>query len=405
MRHALTAIALVATIVCGSPFMTDADAATRSEELELLRTLEISRETLKPMNLETQIVADGEAVATICHADEPAWREAAEAVQAAISEATGVEVPLATDAALSDEEAFGQNVILLGHLDNNRHVARLYHNFYVCLDTAYAGAEGYVIRSAHDPWGRGYNAILVGGSTAVGTANAAEAFAQVVADAAEGESLTLGRQMVLEIGEEGFWTPEQRDEAIEQGRTTLMAPGEGRTGTSRLTNFGTQYHRTGDRLAGEAYRAMMHALIEYYETDSYISTEPLSRYDRDFRDAWTYRVGLLWDLCEESDLFSDEERVAFTNMVIRLMLECDLYQRYEARLDMWRENTEVPHNHDTFPALGAYFIGEYVLRHYPDHGPLVERANMWLEVAEGVFRPLKHSWKPHEDAAGYVWLP
>ncbi len=405
MHHIPTTIALTLIFACGSVFMTAAGADLRSEQLDLLRTLEISAETLKPRNLDTPIVADGEAVATICHAEDPAWREAAVAVQAAISEATGVEVPLATDAELSDEEAFGQDLILLGHLDNNRHVARLYHNFFVCLDTAYAGAEGYVIRSAHDPWGRGHNAILVGGSTAAGTANAAEAFAQIVADAAEGESLTLGRQMVLEIGEEDFWTPEQRDAAIEQGRTTLMAPGEGRAGTSRLISFGTRYHRTGDRLAGEAYRAMMHALVEYFETDPYISTEPLSRYDRDFRDAWTYRVGLLWDLCEESDLFSDDERLAFTNMVIRLMLECDLYQRYEARLDMWRENTEVPHNHNTFPALGAYFIGEYALRHYPDHGSLVERANMWLEVAEGVFRPLKHSWKPHEDAAGYVWLP
>jgi hypothetical protein len=407
MRQILTTIALVSIFACGSIFMTEVNADLRSEQMELLRTLQISADQLEPRNLETPIVADGEAVATICHADDPAWREAAEAVQAGIADATGVEVPLATDAALSDEEAFGQSLVLLGHLDNNEHVARLYHNFYVCLDTAYAGDEGYVIRSAHDPWGRGYNAILVGGSTAAGTANAAQAFGGLVADAAEDNSLTLGRQMVLEIGqdEEEFMTPEELEEQVEQDRATLMAPGEGRNGVARLIGHGREYYRTGDPLAGEAYRAMMHALVEYFETDPYISTEPLSRYDRDFRDAWTYRVGILWDLLEEDDLFTDEERVEFTNMVIRLMLECDLYQRYEARLDMWRENTEVPHNHHTFPALGAYFIGEYALRHYPGHEPLADRAEMWLEVAEGVFRGLKHSWKPLEDAAAYIWLP
>ncbi|MGI5816628.1 MAG: FG-GAP-like repeat-containing protein [Armatimonadota bacterium] len=405
MHRRSFAVGLLTILVCGSALMTDAAADLRSEQLNLLSTLEISADDLTPRSLETPIVVDGAAVATICHADDPAWREAAMAVQTAISDATGVEVPLASAADLSDEEAFGQSLILLGHLDNNRHVARLYHNFYVCLDTGYAGAEGYIIRSAHDPWGRGFNAVLVGGSTAAGTANAAAAFAEIIADATDGASLSLGRQMVLEIGEREFMTPDQRDLAIEQGRATLFAPGEGRSGVSRLTGLGTRYHRTGDPLAGEAYRAMMHALVEYFETDSYISTEPLSRYDRDFRDAWTYQVGLLWDLCEESELFSDEERVKFTNMVIRLMLECDLYQRYEDRLEMWGENTRVPHNHNTFPALGAYFIGEYALRHYPDHAALAARAEMWLEVAEGVFRGLKHSPKPLEDSAAYVWLP
>ncbi len=385
--------------------MPDADAAPRADDLALLKTLVIAPDDLKPPNLDTPIVADGQPVATICHADDPAWQQAAVAVQAAIRAATGVEVPLATDEALSFEDADVQSVILLGHLDNNRHVARLYHNFFVCLDTAYAGRDGYVIRSAHDPWGAGHNAILVGGSTAAGTARAAEAFAGLVADAAAGNALTLGRQMVLEIGEDDLTTPEERDAAIEYGRNVLMAPGQGRSGVSRLTRHGTAYFRTGDPLEGEVYRGLMHALVEYFETDEYISTQPLSRYDRDFRDAWTYQVGILWDLNEESDLFSDEERVKFTNMVIRLMLECDLYQGYERRVENWRENTSVPHNHNTFPALGAYFIGEYALRHYPERAALVDRAGMWLEVAEGVFRGLKHSSKPLEDAAGYLWLP
>ncbi len=385
--------------------MSDACAAPREADLALLRTLEIAPDQLKSLSINTPLVENGQPVATICHADDPAWREAAVAVQTAIRNATGAELPLVTDTAISDEDAFGQSLILLGHLDNNRHVARLYHNFFVCLDTGYAGEEGYVIRSVHDPWGRGFNAILVGGSTAAGTAKAAEAFAGIVADAARGNSLTLGRQMVLEIGARDFLTDEARDIAIEQGRATLMAPGEGRSGVSRLTGHGIAYHRTGDPNRGEVYRAMMHALIEYYETDDYISTSPLSRYDRDFRDAWTYEVGVLWDLLEESPIFSDEERVAFTNVVIRLMLECDLYQGYESSVEMWRQNTNVPHNHNTFPALGAYFIGEYALRHYPEQQALANRAGMWLDVAEGVFRGLKHSSKPLEDAAGYLWLP
>ncbi len=398
MDGPLACIALICA--CAGLALNAAHADQRDEQMALLRSLQIQPGELKPLSLDTPLVAEGEAVATICHAGDPAWREAAEAARAAIHEATGVEVPLATDAALSDEEAFGQSLILVGHLDNNRHVARLYHNFFVCLDTGYAGGDGYVIRSVHDPWGRGHNAILVGGSTPEGTARAAEAFAAIVADAAEGDSLSLGRQMVLEIGETDPMTEEQRDAAIESGRARLFAPGEGRSGVARLIRHGTAFHRTGDARQGEVYRAMMHALAEYFETDPYIATMPLSRYDRDFRDAWTYEVAVLWDLLEESGLFSDEERLTFTNLVLRLMLECDLYQGYERKLEHWRGNTAVPHNHNTFPALAAYFVGRYFRRHYG-----LERAEMWLEVAEGVFRGLKHSSKPLEDAAGYVWLP
>ncbi|MFW6156919.1 MAG: hypothetical protein ACOC7J_06345 [Armatimonadota bacterium] len=108
MRHIPATIALLSIFVCGGALMTAATADLRSEQLDLLGTLEISAETLTPRNLDTPITVDGEAVATICHADGSAWREAAVDVQAAISDATGVEVPLATDAELNDEEASGR---------------------------------------------------------------------------------------------------------------------------------------------------------------------------------------------------------------------------------------------------------------------------------------------------------
>ncbi|MGC9317233.1 MAG: FG-GAP repeat domain-containing protein [Armatimonadota bacterium] len=400
MHYMLLLVALV--LACACPALPQQDR--REVELGLLHSLEVQPDELTPLRLDTLIVEDGGPRAVICHADDEAWSEAARVVQTAVRAATGAELPMLPDEALSFDEADAQTVILLGHLDNSRHVARLYHNFFVCLDTAYAGSDGYVIRSVHDPWGQGHNVVLVGGSTAEGTARAAQAFAEIIARAAEGNSLTLGRQMVLEVGAERM-TAEERDAAIELGRERLFAPGEGRNGVARLIAHGVAYHRTGDPMEGQVYRAMMHALAEYYETDEYISTMPLSRYDRDFRDAWTYRVGVTWDLLEESGLFSDEERLTFTNLVLRLMLECDLYQGYERRLEDWRENTDVPHNHNTFPALGAYFVGNYFKRHYSGNLGLVERADMWLEIAEGVFRGLKHSPKPLEDAASYVWLP
>ena len=386
-----------------------ADAEKLAAERELLGSLQIKPEQLKPLMLATPLVEDGQPRAIICHAADPAWRDAAALIQAAIAEATHVTLPMHVDGEISYAEADAQNVILLGHLDNNRLVARLYHNFFVCLDVGYTGRNGYVIRSVHDPFGAGHNCILVGGSYAEGTRRGAEAFAGLARAKGQTGALTLGRLLELQFDQtdraEAAYEPlseRQRDEAIESGRKLMFSPGEGRSGISRLVSAGVRYHRTGDPRQAEVFRALMLALLGYYATDEYINAEGLARYDRDFRDSWTHEVGITWDLLEESRVFSDDERLAITNHILRLALECVLYQGWNRpeTLQHWARNENIVHNHNTFPALGVYFVGNYLKRHYD-----AAFVDDWLTVAHGIFNGQKHSSKPLEDAAGYQWLP
>ncbi len=392
-----------------APHGSAADPERLAQEEALLQSLAIQPDELKPLALETALVEEGKARAVICHADAAPWQEAARTIQQAVAEATGVTIPTVTDAEMDDQQADGQNLILLGHLDNHRIVARLYHNFLVCLDTGYTGREGYVIRSVHNPFGDGWNYILVGGSFPEGTRKAAEAFAGLVRENARPGSLALGRLLELRFDAVDRAEPAvkpmteaDRDQASQRGRDLLFSPGQGRSGVSQVVNYGLRYHRTGDPFALETYRALMFALLEYFETDEYINSEGMRRYDRDFRDAWTHRVAIPWDLTEESGAFSDEERLAVTNLLIRLALECELYQRWdrEGAVERWAENDDIVHNHNTFPALGAYFVGNYMKRHYG-----LEHADRWLAVAHGIFNGQKHCSKPLEDAAAYQWLP
>ncbi len=400
---------LVAVISLTATIGDAASPEKLAAEQELLKGLQITADQLKPLLLETVIVEDGQPRALICHADDPAWRDAAEFIQQAITGATGVRLEMVTEAELTFEQADAQNVILLGHLDNNRHVARLYHNFFVCLDVGYTGRAGYVIRSVHDPFGTGHNYILVGGSYPEGTGLAGLDLAGKAAYDAQGDSLVLGRQLSLLVEPRGRMeaayeplTDEQQDAAIERGRKLMFSPGLGRSGVARVIQHGILYHRTGDPAQLEVYKALMHALLEYYATDEYINAQGLARYDRDFRDAWTYQVGILWDLLEESGAFTDQERLDFTNLCLRLALECVAYQRYDRPdiLEHWRNNTDIVHNHNTFPGLGLYFVGNYFKRHYG-----LEVADDWLTVAHGIFNGQKHASKPLEDAASYQWLP
>ncbi|MBM4046820.1 MAG: hypothetical protein FJ279_17070, partial [Planctomycetes bacterium] len=408
MTYPLLVLTLAVSLAVAST-VNAADAKKLADETALLKSLEITPGQLKPLVLDTKLVEDGKAAAVICHAADPAWREAAALIQKAVAEATGVMLPMKTEAELSFEQADSQNVILLGHLDNNRHVARLYHNFFVCLDVGFTGRNGHEIRSVHDPFGTKHNYILASGSFAEGTRKAAQAFAELVRQKGSKGNLTLGRLLEVTFDAQDRASPaprtlneKQREDLVSTYRKVMLSPGQARTAVARLVDYGVGFRRTGDREYGLAYRDMMRALLEYYRTDEYISGDGMARYDRDFRDSWTHEVAILWDLHEESGLFGDQERLDMTNLLIRLGLECVIYQGWNRpdRLASWAKNQDIVHNHNTFPALGVLFVGNYLKRHYD-----AKFVGDWLAVAHGIFNGQKHSSKPQEDSAGYQWLP
>jgi hypothetical protein len=404
----LHAVLAVSALLPGGKAV-QADSQRLVEEKALLDHLAIRADQLQPLMLDTPLVGDGKPLAWICHADDSAWREAAMVVQKAIREATGVELPIKTDKEVTPEQFHANHLILLGHLDNHRWVARLYHNFFVCLDQCYTGRTGYELRTVSDPFGTRHNYLLVGGSTAEGTRRAADAFAAMVRKQGAPGRLKLGRLMQLHLDPEGRrdevpkpLTDKERDSLIARGRQVMFSPGQGRSGASALIRAGVAYHRYGDLAEAAVCRALLLALDEYYRTDSYITTAGMGRYDRDFRDAYTYEVAIVWDLVEECGLFSDQERLTITNLLLRLAMECRIYQGWVRPETAKRlaANQGIVHNHWTFPALSVYFVGTYLKRHFQ-----VDYVDEWLKVPHGIFNGQKHCSKPMEDAAGYQWLP
>ena len=65
------------------------------------------------------------------------------------------------------------NLIALGNRSTNALISALYDGFYTLLDLKYPGSGGHVVRTLHDPFATGHNAILVGGSDPEGVATAA----------------------------------------------------------------------------------------------------------------------------------------------------------------------------------------------------------------------------------------
>ena len=65
-------------------------------------------------------------------------------------------------------------LIILGNLNTNRLIVPLYAGFLCATDALYPGADGYDLRTLVNPFGRGANTVLVGGSTPSGVAQAVD---------------------------------------------------------------------------------------------------------------------------------------------------------------------------------------------------------------------------------------
>jgi hypothetical protein len=363
----------------------------------------------RPLLIETTLVNNGAGAAAIVPADGEPWTSAAAKLQAAIAAKTGVTLPIVSPAKITDADWAARHLIVIGNLLTNPVFARLYHNYFVCADAAYTGAGGYELRSVHDPWGNGHNAIVLGAQDAAGLEAGVAKFIALIAERAARGEWKLGRLMELKFSEKGRRTPletklSKKGIADQQQSIDDIydRPGTERSAAHRMIRFAMLYHRTGDEAWLKLFRDAMHRHIQYEATDPYIKENGPRRYDRDFRDSWAYGLVIAWDLVEEAPGWTDEERLQFTNHVLRMVWESTLYQGWDrpTSVEHWRKFDSVTHNHHTWPGLATLFGGWYFSRHYQ-----LPVAKDWLDIGFGMFRSCSRSWKPWEDSAGYQWIP
>ena len=381
-----------------------ADRAADDAAWEMLR---IKQE--RPLVMGTALVNNGAAAATIVPADGEPWNGAAAKLQTAIAAKIGVTLPIVVPAKITDADWAQRNLIVIGNLLNNPVFARLYFNYFACADAAYTGAGGYELRSIHDPWGNGHNVIALGAQDAAGVEAGVARFVSLVNEQAKSGGLKLGRLMDLKLTKKGRRAPLEpklsakeiadRKEAI---ANIYARPGTERSAAHQAIKFAMLYHRTGDLGWLELYRDAMRQHMNYEATNEYVLQEGPRRYDRDFRDSWAYGMVIAWDLVEETPGWSDEERLKFTNHVLRMVWESNLYQHWDnpASVAGWRKFDSTTHNHHTWPGLADLFGGWYFSRHYK-----LPVAKDWLDIGLGMFRSCSRSWKPWEDSAGYQWIP
>ncbi|MBT3378570.1 MAG: hypothetical protein HN742_15060 [Lentisphaerae bacterium] len=320
---------------------------------------------LKNLHLTTPLVADGKATCRIVDGTGDRYALTARAIQAAIQTLTGVTVPIISEKAAGAVIPLTTHLIVLGNRSTNATTNTLYDRYYTLLDLTYPGKGGHVVRSLHNPFGDGLNAILIGGSDDQGVAAAGRAFTKSLAGDKVAGRLHVGRLMDIQLNP-AFRVPEKITD-VETWEASAGYGSIGYFGWNSLSKRMALYYMTGNPFhARELVRLAFpdkQALKEISEIDG----ERIENKANPLGGAYHYNAHmatLYWDLIEESPVFSDDERLRVTNALAGQLTHKD-YAR-EGVFRLGRAASAVGSRHGQWAAMTLYCLGRYFQKDYPD---------------------------------------
>ena len=348
--------------------------------------------TPKKLYLQTTLVKSGKPNAVIVPPDDPEHRTVAARVVDKIKALSGATLPIADRLSLA--ELAKTNVILLGNVNTNACVAPLYAHYYTAADAVYPGPGGYVVRTVHDPWGTGVNAVVLAGA---GADEVAQAAAALLKQLRASRTLVVPPTLEVKLGLDptgslaALKSTPSADYVERRFKAARSALDRGAHGgiTGMVAAAGLTYARTGHQAYAEEFKRLVYLMYEHVLSKPKTYGGPWGM-DADFR---LYSMMPAWDLVEESPVFSDDDRLKITAIYAEFIQSCLRGARSVLA------NKRVRHNHETFPSLGLLYAGMYFQKYYA-----AEEADYWLEIADECFRVQSLGAKPYEDCNGYQWL-
>ena len=345
-------------------------------------------ERLKKMHLATDLREGAEIVAPA----DPAWAPFGRRLQEMIRAHAGVVLPVVDPAGLSPLPA-GRHRVLLGNAMVNGSIMALYRRQYAYVDEFYPGGDGYVIRTVHNPENCGHNVLLVGASRVEGAAVALEVLEGVLErTGGRLEYTNLSRSEVHET-----LLPEMTPEAFREWVAEMYRDNLSYYPVEQGAFLGLVHHLTHDPGCARMFRDALF----YYEDlvrnrygGNWLFEHMLFIY------SWAWRLFMVWDLIEESDAFSDAERLRITNILWGLAnyVAGTRYFKGEAPPPL-----EIRQNHWTFAGLSGSFCARYFEAYYGITG-----FEKQIRFSHAVFDGQAESYKPNDDAGGgwwgYCWL-
>lgn len=295
---------------------------------------------LKDLHLTTSLVEKGKAQAIIVAPAGGRYRAEVEHVREQIRRLTGVNLPVFHDDRMPMEFLRQQHVITLGNMATNAFIETLYRQWQVILDLKYPGEGGYVLRSLHNPYGSSHNVIFLGGSDDAGVYEATRIFASgLKGDAA---ALNVGWLMKIKLGK-GL-TPPVIGAHLQKWNVQSWNDSRRKTNDGAITGYdpatyfgwspisiaGALYYMTGQRVYLDTFKELAIPDLQKLPQANSASeaftdpSSPLVKSDH-YR---AHMVDCIYDLIEESPLFTDTERLHITNSLLEHQYQLDPNHAY-----------------------------------------------------------------------------
>ncbi len=347
---------------------------------------------LKDLHLQTELVRDGRPLAVLVAPVSGVYDAAARRIAEAVKALTGVDLPIERDASRAASLPLKGHTIVLGNRSTNRLIAELYHRYYTLLDLKYPGPGGYEVRTLHNPFGNGANAVFVGGSDGAGVEAAADVLIARLREAAKGRSLCIGRLAEIRLGK-GLQPPK----TLADAQTWEASAGYGSIGYfgwNSLSKRMALYYMTGEEVHAREFVRLAFPDAAAKREIAQVDGERIEDKDHPLSGPYHYTAHLMilyWDLIEESPGFSDDERLRITRAFAEQVNHWAAEWAYAARTD--RPPRRVGSRHDQWAAISLYCLARYFQTYYPD--PFWKRH---LDAAARHFAPLhEHAWVAGEN--------
>ena len=306
-----------------------------------------------------------------------AYRDAAERIAAVARSRFGIVLPILPDDRVLPGGPMGGPAIALGNFADSRLIEHLYLQFYAFVDRRYPGDGGYVLSTIHNPEGDGHNVILVGGSDAPGVSKAADRLC-----AAMESGPVLGRLFEIELGKGMDRERRRLKEALSETPDTWGFGIE----SEHLVRFGRYYVLSGDEAFAQRFREGMRAMIAAAPEETPEVQVHLSFYGK----------VMLWDVIEESPAFSDDDRLAVTNYLLRVLRSKEGFQNPSFRnLARFAEPRQ---NHQTLLGLSLLFGARYFDRYYQ-----LPETRDWMALMHEFYRVADACSKQVCDCNAHGW--
>ncbi len=264
---------------------------------------------LKNLHRELPLLRNGRPAASlVVPPDDNEAAVAAGMMVELVARQTKVELPIYTPEEFRQAaKARRRHVITAGNFVNNEVLVPPYILGRHYVDLRYPGADGYVLRTIHNPEGTGINYLIIGGSTAEGVRRASEALCEMLF--ALGDRLVLVPTLAVQTN--SLDLPEPTAEYIEQRLAQLaLLLGEeefGQALESVVVSAAQNLDLTGDHRWARLFVRACRACNEFALAHASPWTSAHNAAHR-----WLWKLIVIWDNIEELAAFTDANRLAIT---------------------------------------------------------------------------------------------